>query len=43
MIYIFHGGFTPCQFEHHVRPKFATPILHVIDNVKNYEFFPTYT
>ena len=26
------GGFTPCQFEHHVRPKFATPILHVIDN-----------
>ena len=38
-----HGEFTPCQFEHHVRPKFATPILHVINNFKNYEFFPTYT
>ena len=25
-------GFTPCQFEHYVRTKFATPILHAIDN-----------
>ena len=38
-----HGEFTPCQFEHHVRPKFATPILHVINNSKNYEMFSTYT
>jgi hypothetical protein len=28
---------------YHVRPKFATPILHVINNFKNYEFFSTYT
>jgi hypothetical protein len=38
-----HGGDTPCQFEHHVRRKFATPILHVINNFKNYEIFSTYT
>ena len=25
-----HGGFTPCQIEHHVWTKFATPILHAI-------------
>jgi hypothetical protein len=24
---------------YHVRPKFATPILHVINNFKNYEIF----
>ena len=32
-----HGGSTSCQFEHHMRKKFATPILHVIDNFKNYD------
>ena len=36
-------GFTPCQFEHHMRPKFATPILHVIDKFRNYDIFSTYT
>jgi hypothetical protein len=30
-----HGGFTACQVEHHVRTKFATPILHAIDNFEN--------
>jgi hypothetical protein len=33
------GEFTPCQVEHHVRTKFATPILHAIDNFKHYNFF----
>ena len=28
-------GVTPCQFEHQVQSKFATPILHVIDHFKN--------
>jgi len=28
---------------YHVQLKFATPILHVINNFKNYEFFSTYT
>ena len=37
------GGVTPCQFEHHVRKKFATPILHVIENFKDYDIFSTYT
>ena len=32
-----------CQVEHHVRTKFATPILYAIDNFKNYEIFSTYT
>ena len=39
----FHGEITPCQVEHHVRTKFATPILYAIDNFKNYDFFSTYT
>ena len=26
----FHGEITPCQVEHRVRTKFATPILHAI-------------
>ena len=38
-----HGEITPCQVEHHVRTKFATPILYAIDNFKNYDFFSTYT
>ena len=29
-----------CQVEHHQRTKFATPILHVIDNFKIYDIFP---
>ena len=37
------GQFTPCQVEHHVRTKFATPMLHVIYNFKNYDIFSTYT
>ena len=32
-------GFTPCQVEHHVWTKFTTPILHAIDNFKNYDVF----
>ena len=39
----FHGEITPCQVEHHVRTKLATPILYAIDNFKNYDFFSTYT
>ena len=38
-----HGEITPCQVEHHVRTNFATPILYAIDNLKNYDFFSTYT
>jgi hypothetical protein len=34
-----HTGFTLCQVEHHLRTKFATPILHAIDNRKNYDIF----
>ena len=37
------GGFTPCQVEHHVQTKFATPILHAIDSFKDYDIFSTYT
>ena len=36
------GGSLHCQIEHHVRDKFATPILHGIDNFKNYDIFSTY-
>ena len=32
-----------CQVEHHVRIKFATPVLHGIDNFKIYDVFSTYT
>ena len=28
---------------HYVRTKFATPIVHTIDNFKNYDIFSTYT
>ena len=38
-----HGEITPCQVEHHVRTKFANPILYVIDNFKIYDYFSTYT
>jgi hypothetical protein len=31
------------QVKHHVRIKFATPMLHAIDNFKNYDIFPIYT
>ena len=31
------------QVEHHVRDKFATPILYGIDNFKFYDIFSTYT
>ena len=31
-----------CQVEHHVRTKFATPILHAIDNFKISDIFSTY-
>jgi hypothetical protein len=34
-----HGGFTPGQVEHHMQTKFATPILHAIDNLKFMIFF----
>ena len=27
-----HGGCTPCQVEHHVQTKFASPIVHAIDH-----------
>ena len=36
-------GHSPFQFVHHVHSKYATPILHVIDKLKNYETFSTYT
>ena len=32
-----------CQVEHHVRIKFATPILHAIENFKIYDIVSTYT
>ena len=32
-----------CQVEHHVQTKFATPILHAIDNLKFNDIFSTYT
>ena len=32
-----------CQVEHHVRDKFATPILYGIDNFKFYDKISTYT
>ena len=35
----FHGEITPCQVEHHVWTKFATPILYAIDNFKKYDFW----
>ena len=38
-----HGGFTPCQVEHHVHTKFATPILHDIGNFKNRDIISTHT
>lgn len=28
-----------CQVEHHIRTKFATPILQAIDNFKCYDIF----
>jgi hypothetical protein len=31
-----------CQVDHHVRTKFATPILHAKDNFKFYNIFSTY-
>jgi hypothetical protein len=31
--------FTPCQVEHHMWTKFATPILHAIDKFENCDFF----
>jgi hypothetical protein len=31
-----------CQVEHHMQTKFATPILHAIDNIKKYDIFSTY-
>ena len=34
-----HRVITPWQVEHHVRTKFATPILYAIDNFKNCNFF----
>ena len=38
-----NGKVTPLSVEHHVRTKFATPILHAIDNFKIYDIFSTYT
>ena len=36
-------GFTPCQVEHHVRTKFAIPVLLAIDNfLKLWYFFYIY-
>jgi hypothetical protein len=32
-----------CQIEHHVRYKFATPILYTIDNFINYNIISKYT
>ena len=37
------GRLLHCQVEHHVRDKFATPILYGIDNFKFYGIFSTYT
>ena len=37
-----HGGLTACQVEHHVRTKFATPILQFIDNFEIMIFFYIY-
>ena len=37
------GRLLHCQVEHHVRDKFATPILYGIDNFKIYDIFSTYT
>ena len=37
------GRHTPCQFVHHVHAKFATHIIHVIDKIRNYDIFSTYT
>ena len=37
------GVHSICQVEHHVQTKFATPILHGIDNFRNYGIFSTYT
>ena len=31
------------RVEHHVQTKFATLILHAIDNLKIYDIFSTYT
>ena len=32
-----------CQVEYHVWTKFATPILHAINNFTIYDIFSTYT
>ena len=37
------GGTLQVIFVHHVHSKFATPILHVIDKLKNNEIFSSYT
>ena len=36
---LLHGGFTPCQVEHHMRTEFATHILHAIEILKIMIFF----
>ena len=36
------GRLLHCQVEHHVRDKFATPILYGIDNFKFYDIFYIY-
>ena len=37
------GGSFHSQVEHHVRDKFAAPILYGRDNFKFYDIFSTYT
>ena len=37
------GGSLHSQVEHHMQDKFATPVLHGIDNFKFYDNFSTYT
>ena len=37
------GRLLRCQVEHHVRDKFATPILYGIDNFIFHAIFFTYT
>ena len=34
-----YGELTPCTLGNYVRAKFATPILYVINNFKNYNIF----
>ena len=43
VLLVHHGESLHSQVEHHVRDKFATPILYGIDNFNFYDIFSTYT